>query len=109
MDSAAALVHVPFEEAFGLVVAEALARNLKLFGTNVGGIPEIAAESDGAELFSAEDWTGLANSIRCWMADGMPRPGYGADAMLDRYRPGLIARRHVKIYQEILGQVSSEN
>src|SRR5258705_522892 len=27
------LVHIPFEEAFGLVVAEALARNLKFFGT----------------------------------------------------------------------------
>ncbi len=37
-DSANALVHFPREESFGLVVAEALARNLKLFGCRIGGV-----------------------------------------------------------------------
>ena len=47
-DNASALVHFPREESFGLVVAEALARNLKLFASSVGGIVEIAKDADGA-------------------------------------------------------------
>ena len=51
MDSASGLIHAPAEEAFGLVVAEGLARNLKLFGARVGGVVDIAAGTEGAELF----------------------------------------------------------
>src|SRR6185312_7477756 len=40
-DQSAGLLHFPSEEAFGLVVAEGLARNLKFFGARVGGIIEI--------------------------------------------------------------------
>ena len=45
MDNADALIHAPVEEAFGLVVAEALARNLKFFGSTAGGIEDIAGDA----------------------------------------------------------------
>ncbi len=101
-DQASALVHFPTEEAFGLVVAEGLARNLKFFGSDVGGIPDIAAGVEGAELFAPNDWTGLEKAIERWIAMGCPRPTTSAAEMKRRYAPAVIAERHLQIYREVL-------
>jgi glycosyltransferase involved in cell wall biosynthesis len=101
-DASAAMVHVPPEEAFGLVVAEALARGLKVFGARVGGIPDITAGVPEAELFGAEDWPGLSTAIAAWIRSGFPRSRSGIGLMRSRYHPRLIAERHVEIYQEVL-------
>jgi glycosyltransferase involved in cell wall biosynthesis len=101
LDAASALIHVPFEEAFGLVVAEALARNLKLFGTKVGGLSDIANNIDGAELFALQDSTGLYSAIANWLRAGCPEPQLTADEMRRRYHPKVIAARHVEIYREV--------
>ena len=104
MDAASGLIHVPTEEAFGLVVAEALARNLKFFGASVGGISDIAGGVDSAELFTPQDWTGLENAIGTWIAAGCPRPSSADALMRERYHPQVIARRHLEIYREVLGK-----
>jgi len=101
-DRASALVHFPAEEAFGLVVAEALARNLKFFGARVGGVGEIAGDVEGAELFPESDWSGLGNAIGRWIEAGCQRPGDSAKTMRERYHPNVIARRHLEIYREVL-------
>ena len=103
MDAADALIHFPSEEAFGLVTAEALARNLKFFGAAVGGGKEIASGAEGAELFPANDFTGLENAITRWLSAGAPRPQNAAVVMRGRYHPEVVARRHLEIYREVLG------
>jgi len=102
MDTAGALIHFPTEEAFGLVVAEALARNLKFFGAATGGVVDIAAGVAGAELFPPEDFTALENTIARWLEAGGPPPPESAAIMRERYHPLVIARRHLEIYHEIL-------
>lgn len=102
MDHASALVHVPTEEAFGLVVAEALARNLKFFGSNVGGVPDIARDVESAELFAPDDWDGLGNAISRWILADYPRPMNASMSMHERYHPLVIARRHLEVYREVL-------
>ncbi len=102
LDAAHALIHFPTEEAFGLVVAEALARNLKFFGSNVGGVPDIAQDVESAELFAPDDWVGLGNAINRWIMADCPRPSTAAATMRERYHPLVIARRHLEIYQEVL-------
>jgi glycosyltransferase involved in cell wall biosynthesis len=103
-DSASGLVHFPMEEAFGLVAAEALARNLALFVSRVGGLKDIADGVPGAELVDPEDWAGLAARIREWLERGAPRSRAAAAIMRERYEPVVIARRHVQIYQEVLAR-----
>lgn len=100
-DSGSALVHIPSEEAFGLVAAEALSRNLKLFGTRVGGLPDIAAGVEGAELFPNGDDAAIEGAIDRWLQEGCTRPATAAAEMRKRYHPDVIARRHLKIYREI--------
>jgi glycosyltransferase involved in cell wall biosynthesis len=105
-DESSALVHFPTEEAFGLVVAEALARNLKFFGSNVGGIADIATGIEGAELFPPNDWNALESAIVRWVAGGFLMPSTASDQMKARYAPEVIAEQHLKIYREILGKKS---
>jgi glycosyltransferase involved in cell wall biosynthesis len=106
MDAADALVHFPTEESFGLVVTEALARNLKLFASSVGGIMETASGVERVELFPANDFTALENSIAGWIAAGCPHPVNAAEIMRQRYSPEIVARRHLEIYREILNKPS---
>jgi glycosyltransferase involved in cell wall biosynthesis len=110
MDRAAGLIHLPTEEAFGLVVAEGLARNLKLFGAKVGGIMDIAAGVEGAELFDPGDLAALEASILKWLSMGSPKIKQGAEAMRKRYHPAVVARRHLEIYRQVLeGKFGSQD
>lgn len=107
-DQAAGMVHFSPAESFGLAVAEGLARDLKLFGARVGGVPDIASGVPGAELFAVDDWRGLTRAIADWIRSGYPRARGAADVMRARYHPENIARRHVEIYQEVLKIVSQK-
>ena len=102
-DGAAALVHFPTEESFGMVVLEGLGRDLKFFGAQVGGIVDLAKDMPDAELFAPDDWPGLTAAIARWITKGHPRPVGAAAIVRERYHPVALARQHVKIYRELLG------
>jgi glycosyltransferase involved in cell wall biosynthesis len=101
-DRATSLLHFPTEEAFGLVVAEGLARNVKFFGANIGGISDIASDAPGAELFGVDDWTELKAGIVRWLDNGSPKPEDASALMRSRYSPRVIAERHISIYRKLL-------
>ncbi len=101
-DGASALVHFPLEESFGLVVAEALARNLKLFASRVGGIVDVAGGVSDAEIFGAQDLAGLESAIGAWIRRGYPGTDDAGKLMRSRYHPDVVARRHSEIYREVL-------
>jgi len=105
-DSASAVVHFPTEEAFGNVVVESLGRELKFFGSRLGGIVDIAADMPRAELFTRDDWDGLANAIEKWIREGCPRAHGAAELIRRRYHPHVIAQRHVEIYRDVLNTLS---
>ncbi len=102
MNEASALIHCPNVEAFGLVAAEGLARNLKFFGFAVGGLKDIGSGVEGAELFPDNHWTELESGIARWLQSGCPRPKTASSTMRSRYAPEIIARRHLEIYREVL-------
>jgi len=101
-DAAAGFVHFPSEEAFGLVVAEALARGLKFFGARLGGIVDVAEDAPGAELLAGDDWAGLTGAIGGWIKSGGRRPEGATALMRRRYAPEVIVQRHLEIYREVL-------
>ncbi len=106
LDHANALIHCAKEEAFGLVVAEALARNLKLFSMKTGGVTDIALGVDGVELVDPDDWSELNNRVRMWIEAGYSSPRHAASVMRERYHPDKVARRHLEIYDEVLACAS---
>ena len=105
LDRAHAVIHFPSEEAFGLVVAEALARGLKFFGARVGGIPDIAEGMSGAELVEAGDWPGLRDAVGAWLRAGAPLPRSVGAEVEARFHPQVIALRHLEIYRETISPV----
>jgi glycosyltransferase involved in cell wall biosynthesis len=102
MDNADALIHTPLEESFGLVVAEALARNLKFFGSTTGGVVDIVNGVEGAELFAPQDWAGMEKAITSWLQTGRRQSCNAAQIMRERYHPEIIARQHLEIYREVI-------
>jgi glycosyltransferase involved in cell wall biosynthesis len=101
-DAASGMVHFPDEEAFGSVVAEGFARDLKFFGARIGGIVEIADGAPEAELFAPDDWPGLTDAVARWIKEGHPCPTGAADIMRRRYHPEVYLRQHLHVYQEVL-------
>lgn len=102
MDRCSGFVHFPTEEAFGLVVAEALARGLKFFGADLGGIRDIVHGIPSAETYA--DFDCLERGIQRWMDAGAPRHPEAAIEVEKRYHPTVIARAHLEIYREVLGK-----
>ena len=102
MDESQALVHFPLEESFGLVVAEALARGLKLFASKIGGICDIASGVPNAELFDPEDWNGLSRALGAWIQRPSLSSPQTQNLMKSRYHPKTIASRHLEIYREVI-------
>lgn len=107
IDAAAALVHFPSEESFGLAVAEALTRNLKIFGAAIGGVVDIVEGVEGVELVPANDLAALEEALARWFKAGCPLPRNASGPMRERYHPEVVARRHLEIYREVLGQPNS--
>ena len=102
LDQSHAMVHFPTEESFGLAAAEGLARNLKFFGSDIGGLRDITAGVDGAVLLERDDYSGLEQAIRHWLQDGAPMLNSAAGEMQKRYHPERVAARHLEIYSELL-------
>jgi len=103
-DRVAGMIHFPTEEAFGSVVAEAFARDLKMFGSRTGGIVEIAQGMPGAELFATEDWPGLTEAVGRWIQAGCPNGAGCARIATERYDPEFYVRQHLDVYREVLAQ-----
>lgn len=103
-DAADGMLHFPSEEAFGLVVAEALARGLKFFGPKIGGVGEICSGVADTELLEVNDWDGLAAALARWIRQGHPKSTNAAEIMRQRYHPLVVARRHLEIYREVLNK-----
>lgn len=100
-DGASGMVHFSPAESFGLAVAEGLARNLKVFGARVGGVPELTAGVPDVELFGVDDWRGLTAAIAGWIRRGFPRANGAGEVIRARCHPRTIAERHIEIYREV--------
>lgn len=105
-DRASAMVHFSSEESFGLIFAEAIARGLYLFASDVGAIREISQGVDRVQIFGAEAWEALKEAIRTWLVSGRcsePRPENAPHNFVEKYHPVSAARTHVGIYREVMG------
>ena len=101
-DAASGMIHFPTEEAFGSVVSEGFARDLKFFGARTGGIVEIAEGTLDAELFATDDWQALTHSIAAWITRGCPAAPGNAAIMARRYSPDAYVRQHLAVFDEVI-------
>ena len=93
-------------EAFGLVLAEALACGTPVVGANLHGIPEVLGpDHDGiGRLFDGDDPHALANAIREAIELARdPATRERTRARAERFSVECCAEAHERLYAEILG------
>lgn len=106
-DRASAMIHFSNEESFGLTFAEAIARGLYLFASDVGSIRDIAQGVDRVQIIGQDDWEGLKSRLRQWLTSGawkQPRPATAPAAFIERYHPVSVARKHLEIYRSVINR-----
>jgi len=100
MDEAHALIHFPYEEAFGLVAPEALARGLFVFASDVGGLRDILMHETSAQLIPNGDFDALRAGITTWLnRSPCDRRHTQQVATLERFTPASVATEHLRIYR----------
>lgn len=93
-------------EPFGLVVVEAMASGAAVVATRVGGIKEIAAETDGVTLVPPDDSAALASAISDLLEDDAHRARVASDArgrVLAGFGPEAIRDAYIRAYATALG------
>jgi glycosyltransferase involved in cell wall biosynthesis len=104
-DRASAMIHFSNEESFGLTFAEAIARGLYLFASDVGAIRDIAKGVERVRIFNLNHWDEMKRAVREWLISGgdrLPRPSNPPAEFVQRYHPKFVAQRHLEIYREVL-------
>lgn len=102
-------VHAPRLEAFGLVLVEAMATQLPIIATRVGGVPDIVREGQTGLLVAPEAPEELAGAMGRLIRDSGLRHALAEQARkvaLAGFRAERFAQRYRRVYQALLhGQV----
>lgn len=105
------LLHVPRQEAFGLVVAEAMACGLPVVGAATGGIPEIVRDGKTGLIVPSENPAQIGVEMSRLLMDEMRRKRMSTEsqrvAHVD-FSAELYAQRHLNLYRQILGSPPQE-
>jgi glycosyltransferase involved in cell wall biosynthesis len=99
------MIHAARQEAFGLVVVQAMACGLPVVATAVGGVAETVGDGESGRLVPAGDLAALAGAIRELLVDSATR-AHMATMALDRarshYSGRMCALRHLALYESLL-------
>lgn len=99
--------HAPRQEAFGLVIAEAMAAGLPVVATRVGGVPDLVRDEQTGFLAESEDTDSLAKSLQRLAGNVNLRQEFGVrgrETALSEYSQEEYGRRYVALYEQILAR-----
>jgi glycosyltransferase involved in cell wall biosynthesis len=105
LSRATMLVLPTLEDNCPMAVLEAMASGVPVAASRVGGVPDLIAHGSTGLLFDPLDAESIRRAIGQLLEDGTLRNHMATQARehaLARFQPGVIARRHVEIYLEVL-------
>lgn len=106
--SAADVLLLPSEqESFGLAALEAMACEVPVIATRVGGIPEVVTDGETGFLSAVGDVKKMAEDATRLVADEKLRKEMGTGARasaISRYRTDLVIPQYVEFYEYVLSR-----
>ena len=106
------LANPSHSEGSPYVLLEAMAANLPIVATDVGGVPEMVENNQTALLVPANDSRALAGAIARVLSDGQVSRGLSANAsalVTTRFSPEAYARSLVEIYSEVISTAAAHH
>jgi N-acetyl-alpha-D-glucosaminyl L-malate synthase BshA len=106
--SAADVLLLPSEqESFGLAALEAMACEVPVIASRVGGIPEVVDDGETGFLSEVGDVEKMANDAGKLLADPELRRAMGQrarESAVSRYRTDLVIPRYIEFYERVLAK-----
>ena len=93
-------------ESFGLAALEAMACELPVIASRVGGIPEVVDDGETGFLSEVGDVEKMGSDAGRLLADDQFRRQMGRrarESAISRYRTDLVIPRYIEFYEKILG------
>jgi L-malate glycosyltransferase len=94
-------------ESFGLVALEAMASEVPVIATRVGGLPEVVEEGETGYLFEVGDTEGMADAAAALLADEEKREQFGKrgrEIAIGRFSTEKIIPQYERLYQRVIGK-----
>src|SRR6476660_9084790 len=95
------------QESFGLAALEAMACELPVIASRVGGLPEVVTDGETGFLSEVGDINNMADHAARLLTRDDERRQMGArarDSAISRYRTDIIIPQYICFYEEILGR-----
>jgi len=106
--SVADLLLLPSQsESFGLTALEAMACEVPVIATRVGGIPELVVDGECGYLFEVGDVEGMASASVRVLSDNLERQRLGKrgrEIAVSRFKTDLIIPQYEELYDDVLRQ-----
>lgn len=108
--SAADVLLLPSEqESFGLAALEAMACEVPVVASRVGGVPEVVTDNETGFLSEVGDVDKMAEDAARLLADSKLRSEMGKrarESAVARYRTDIVIPRYIKFYERVLAKTS---
>ena len=109
--SASDVLLLPSEqESFGLAALEAMACEVPVIASRVGGVPEVVTDGETGFLSEVGDIEKMAEDAARLLADADLRQEMGRrarESALSRYRTDIVIPQYLEFYEEVLARTSA--
>ena len=97
------------QESFGLAALEAMACEVPVVASRVGGVPEVVTDGETGFLSEVGDIEKMSNDAARLLADVAFRQAMGKrarESALSRYRTEIVIPQYIDFYQRVLDKIS---